>query len=81
MPNSARTRLLGAMPAEAQGHARPEVEPAEIVRRDLTKQIRKLRWIGRADEAQRLELALAVREHALRVRGCLQSATLRGHLA
>lgn len=45
------------MAAQATAQRPPEVEITESLRRDLTKQIRKLRWIGRPDEAERLELA------------------------
>lgn len=37
----------------------PEVLPSQRAAADLIKQIRKLRWIGMVDEAERLQLALA----------------------
>ncbi|MDB5558274.1 MAG: hypothetical protein JWQ36_1208 [Enterovirga sp.] len=65
------------MAAQATAQRPPEVEITESLRRDLTKQIRKLRWIGRPDEAERLELALAFREHGFRVRAMLSDAARR----
>jgi hypothetical protein len=65
------------MSAQAAPQRLPEVEITESMRRDLTKQIRKLRWIGRSEEAERLELALAFCEHRFRVRTMLSDAARR----
>lgn len=40
---------------------RPELSFEENLAQDLVKRIRKLRWIGREDEAKRLQAALSGR--------------------
>ena len=67
------------MSAKAAARSAPEVDVTESMRQDLIKQIRKLRWIGRPEEAERLELALAFREHGMRVRQKLLDAALGSH--
>lgn len=43
---------------------RPELSPEERITRELVKRIRKLRWIGMEEEAQRLQAALSGRTYA-----------------
>lgn len=46
-------------PMPALDEQPPDVAPRQRAAADLIKQIRKLRWIGMAEEADQLQLALA----------------------
>ena len=48
----------GAMAASSESHDCPDVSARERISNELVKRIRKLRWIGREEEAGELEHAL-----------------------
>jgi hypothetical protein len=46
------------MEIQSEVHDRPDVSPEESALIELVKRIRKLRWMGMHDEAERLQAAL-----------------------
>ena len=65
--NEEHSTNRGRVPVETLGQSQtvPDVSAPQRATVELVKRIRKLRWIGLRDEADRLKIALSGRRYAI----------------